>query len=171
MDKFKMEAIIEEFPFMVEILRKSDTELYSSGEIDNIKIKRIDANLLNQTPTIESIGNSLFSREETYQYWIISVDTISKVIPNECVGSVGVAYTPDADWDMKGETIIEAIDRLGVDSDELFIVSECYEYDSTQSVNKYRSFTIFKPGKISISGEIAKARKNALAKVTSIRFE
>ena len=165
MNRFKFDIILKEFPFMEKIIPDD----VSFREINEISVKRIDKNLLTEIPHIENVGNSLFTRHNRQEFWMICGEEFYYVCPNSCIGTISVSYDPDADWDKKGESILEGLDNFQ-DPDFCLIVEHNYNYDSTRNDNSFREYIIYKPGKVSIKNEI-EAAKSLISSEINREFE
>ena len=124
MNRFKFEAFKKEFPFLREILGD-----VSPLEIDEIKIKRADENLLTYIPCDSShVGSLGRTKSEVKIHFVLNNGEIIQeaVIPEKSYSS---NYSGDTPFEKEGETVLEAIDRHGVAESLAFIVAEKYYLD------------------------------------------
>lgn len=103
MNRFKLEAFKQEFPFLNEILE---------GEPTDIKIKRADENLLKATPEeYYWDGSKGYTRSKESVHFVLEDGTILKDIVEPSYES-GSNYAHSQTRRHEGETILEAIYRL-----------------------------------------------------------
>lgn len=160
MNRFKLQAYKQEFPFLGEVI---------GDEIpDYVRIKRADENLLKFIPTNSLHVGSLGRTEVNEKIHFILSD--GKVLYNAVVRHEKYSsnYSGDTHYYEGGETVLEAIERHGVAESLAFIIVEEYYLNDWegQEYTKEYTFTIYKtPKGTSFGAEIKKARAQALAEV------
>jgi len=160
MNRFKLQAYKQEFPFLGEII---------GDEIpDSVRVKRADENLLKIIPTYSlHVGSLGKTKNMDRVHFILQDGTIIEdaVLHREDFSS---NYAGDSPYSMDGETVLEAIDRHGVADKIQFIVVESYYLDDWEG-HEYTedyNFTVYKtPKNTTFGAEIQKARAQALAEV------
>lgn len=122
MDLFKMLKFVEEFPFLEGILKDSIP--------DNIKIKKIDENILSRVPgEYFHNGSCGETRDEASVHFILKDGSVlyNAVAPS---GESKSNYAHSTPHSWAGESILEAI-FARVNYEELkFIVVDTYYYDN-----------------------------------------
>jgi len=163
MRKFKLEAFEKEFPFLRELLEEK-----SPQEINSIKIKRADENLLARIPQEYYWDGSC---GVTSQWDCVSfVLEDGKILRNAvlCEGEKGSNYAHSQTSSWEGETVLEALSRLNDPNDVKYIIWEDRDLHNWQGseVVDYYEIIICKPPKgVKYSDLIARAREKALAEV------
>jgi hypothetical protein len=160
MNRFKLQAYVQEFPFLREIV--------GDAIPDSVRVKRADKNLLKVVPEYYyhdgSLGESKLS--EKVHFVLQDGSILRDAVEQGGKKTSNYAYSQEQYWE--GETVLEAIDRHGVADKLQYIVVEYYYLDdwSGQEYTKEYSFTVYKPPKeTSFGAEIEKARACALAEV------
>lgn len=160
MNRFKLQAYMQEFPFLKDII----------GDInpDSVRVKRADENLLKVIPEYYCHNGSMGITEmDEKVYFVLKDGTFIKdAVKQKGHTSSNYAHTQEQFWE--GETVLEAIDRHGVAESLAFIVVEKYYLDdwSGGEYEKEYSFTVYKtPKNTTFGAEIEKARAQALAEV------
>ncbi|MFL1672504.1 hypothetical protein [Paenibacillus dendritiformis] len=163
MNRFRYEALVEEFPFLTGISFFEDVNdaIY---HCEHIVIKRLDDVVLNMKPRHESASGSMVSIDDEQRVHFILDDgqIIIDAVHKEW------EHRTDNDWFEKpGETILEAIHRIGVANQVKHIVIAHIGYDIVQhrSTEKW-NVTVYKlPKYTTLSAEIEKAQQKAREKV------
>lgn len=144
MNRFKFLAMVEEFPFLDEVLgEQSDYQ-----NCDGIVVKRATKELVGTIPQYQGATGSLVGIDDGERFSFVLKD--NSVIQNAVQDSGNVthneAHTDNEYWG--GETILEAIDRHHVSTMLTHIVLVEYGYNVRDhySLPNYR-ITIFKPAK------------------------
>ena len=160
MNRFKLQAYKQEFPFLGEII---------GNEIpDSVRIKRADENLLKFIPTYSLHVGSMGKTKGWEKIHFVLKD--STIIDDAVLHRVDFSsnYAGDSPYSTDGEAVLEAIDRHGVSENLAFIVVEYYYIDdwSGHECTEEYSFSIYKtPKNTTFGAEIKKARAQALAEV------
>ncbi len=160
MNRFKLNAYIQEFPFLRNIIGDSIP--------DSVRIKRADENLLKVVPQYSYHDGSMgITKMDERVHFILNDGTIiENAVEQKGHTSSNYAHSQERSWD--SETVLEAIDRHGVAESLAFIVVEKYYLDdwSGQEYTKEYTLTIYKtPKNTTFGAEIEKARAQALAEV------
>jgi len=143
MNKKVVARLGREFPFLGEVFRYDRAGEVPAQYGPEIKVKQVDRSLLRRIPTEFYWSGSLVSIEdrESVHFVLPGKILLDRVRRTGESGS-NYAHSPYEKWE--GETIISAIDRLGITPD--YIVLSHREYDNTEGqemVNRYE-VTIFK---------------------------
>lgn len=160
MNRFKLNAFKQEFPFLLDIIGDSIP--------DTIRVKRVDENLLKVIPRYSCHDGSMgVSEMDERVHFVLSDGTVIEdaVLQSGHVSS-NYAHSQSRSWE--GESVLESIDRHGVADKLQFIVVEQYhlhDWEGQEHIKEH-SFCIYKPPKdTSFGEEIKKARAFALAEV------
>lgn len=163
MNKFKLEAFFQEFPFIKEVIGEKN-----HTKIDFIRVARIDENFLNSIP-----GEYYWdgSAGETSNWERIAFVMKDGTVHQDCVKTKGVAgsnYAHEGTREWEGETVLEAISSLENPDDVQYIVWEERILSDWQGQDSTRTYgiTIYKaPKNKSLSEILERARKKAMAEV------
>jgi hypothetical protein len=160
MNKFKLEAYKQEFPFLGEII--------GDAIPDSVRVKRADDNLLKVVPEYYCHDGSMGATkiDEKVHFVLADGSILHDAVEQGGHTSSNYAHSQEQSWE--GETVLEAIDRHGVAESLDCIVIEYYYLNdwSGQEYTKEYSFTIYKtPKGTSFGAEIEKAKAQALAEV------
>ena len=176
MNRFKLNALKQEFSFLKDtaLLRRDGSER-ESDSLDGIVIKRITKDLLNHTPREHFWDGSLVGIEEWERVDFVLNDynnPQNHIIVRDavkCSGDSGSNYAHQGHYEWDGETILEAIDRLGMADTLLYIVISEGGYNIVEhhSQSNWRT-TIYKPAKdFNIRDAISDARIAAFKEVSA----
>ena len=160
MNRFKLQAYKQEFPFLGEII--------GDDIPDSIRIKRADENLLKFIPTNSLHVGSLGRTEMNERIHFVLHD--GEVLHDVVVRSEEYSsnYSGDTPYSTDGETVLESIDRHGVAETLQYIIVEYYyidDWEGHECTEEY-TFSIYKtPKNTTFGAEIQKARAQALAEV------
>lgn len=169
MRKAKLEAYLNEFPFLEELIRESFPEAKRLHLcVTNIQVKRADENLLSKVPSNSLWTGSLGKSEGWEQIHFVLQN--GNVLKNAVEGAEEYRsnYAHESEYYRDGESILDALSSLENPDDILYIVEEGYYYSgwSGGQEEEYYSIIIFKPPKgVKYSDLIAKAKARALAEV------
>jgi len=164
MNRFKLQAYLQEFPFLQDII---------GDEIpDSIRIKRADENLMKFVPCYSRHDGSMGrTKHETRVHFVLydgSIDgsiILDAVRHEECFSSSYAGYSP---YSIDGETVLEAIDRHGIAEKLQFTIVEEYfldDWSGQEYVEEY-TVTLYKtPKNTTFGAEIQKAMAQAIAEV------
>ena len=159
MNRFKLQAYLQEFPFLQDII---------GDEIpDSIRIKRADENLMKFVPCYSRHDGSMGRTKSYARVHFVLKDGIilDAVRHEECFSSNYAGYPP---YSIDGETVLEAIDRHGIAEKLQFTIVEEYfldDWSGQEYVEEY-SFIIYKtPKNTTFGAEIQKAMAQAIAEV------
>jgi hypothetical protein len=160
MNRFKLQAYCEEFPFLQGLI--------GDAIPDSVRVKRADDNLLKVVPEYYYHDGSMGETkiDEKVHFVLANGSILHDAVEQGGKKTSNYAYSQEQSWE--GETVLEAIDRHGVADKLQYIVVEYYYLDdwSGQEYTKEYSFTIYKTMKGTTFGEeIKKARAQALAEV------
>ncbi|MCM8900633.1 hypothetical protein KVG29_05240 [Caldicoprobacter algeriensis] len=162
MNRFKLEAFKQEFPFLNEILE---------GEPTDIKIKRADENLLKATPEeYYWDGSKGYTKTKEAVYFILKDGTILQDAVKPSYES-GSNYAHSQHRYDEGETVLEAIYRLQqqFSADDIQYIVWVRDHLSDWDGSEYEDYyyvTIYKtPKGTSYSDIIHKAEQEALQQV------
>lgn len=162
MNKFKLEAYKEEFPFLKDIMSAWD-----ATEVDSVRVKRADEEMLNLVPE-EYFRDG--SKGETHNWDRVSFVFGDKIAINAVAlnREIGSNYAHEQTKFETGETILEALSRVENPDDVTHVVWETRKYSdwSGQDVVRQYSVTVYKPPKgVKFSDLIREAREAALREV------
>lgn len=163
MNRFRFEALTEEFPFLsgISFFENVNDAIY---HCEHIVIKRLDEIVLNMKPRHETASGSMVSIDNEQRVHFVLDD--GRIIKDAVIKEW--EHRTDNDWVEKpGETIIEAIHRNGVADQVKYIVVAHTGYDLVEyrSTEKWNA-TVYKlPKHTTILAEIEKAKQNARDKV------
>jgi len=164
MNRFRFQAMLEEFPFLHPLLDGVD-----AAKVE-IKVKRLDAEMLGFTPTEYSHVGSLVNCWCHDRWYAIVAGEIARV---EWDGEPAVISRPNAShrsnyaydqgWERTGETLLESLARFEEDYLHLpdLLVRDHEYHDDTdgRDLQHEHTITIFKPRKdLSIAAEIERAK-------------
>ena len=159
MKKFRVEAFLQEFPVIGELLEKKGIDPFS---LYYIRVKRADANLLCKIHHIEERTGSvvgIYRGEEAFAY-LPSVGWVGA--ESEYDFASNYAYTDPRHEE--GQSLLEVL----ADYEEeptLFAVVE-YGIETVNHYSEGEGLTIFKPPKgVRVADLITEAREKALASV------
>jgi len=107
MDRFRYNAFLREFPFLTDLIGDLDPL-----DCESIAIKRVDEEVLHKTPFRGITVGSCVDVRDVENVFIITSDGAHKVQAEEYGYS---NYAHEGPWHYNGESILEAIDRLGVE--------------------------------------------------------
>lgn len=165
MNAFKLDAMIEEFPFLRDtaLVSKNGRSRREAKTCDGIAIKRIDADLLARTPKNYSWDGSLVGIDEWDRIDFVLSDgtVIIDAVKQEVEAGSNYAHT-DTHYE-DGETILEAIYNHQVADSLAFIVwaKGGYVVEGHYSQPNW-SATIYKPAKdFSLTSVIIEAKERA----------
>jgi len=108
MDRFRYNAFLREFPFLADLigdLRPPDCE--------SITVKRMDEEVLHKTPRHNIAIGSCVDIHDIEKVYVITPDGVHKVQAEKYGHS---NYAHEGPWHYNGESILDAIDRLGVEN-------------------------------------------------------
>ena len=160
MNRFKLQAYKQEFPFLEEIIGDTNP--------DSVRVKRADENLLKVIPEYYCHDGSMGITEADEKVHFVLHDGSILYDAVKQSGHISSNYAHSQTREWRGETVLEAIDRHGVAESLAFIVVEYYYLDdwSGQEYTKECNFCVYKtPKGTSFGAEIEKARACALAEV------
>ena len=146
MNRFKKQAFLKEFPWLGNMLEQME---WSIDEVQEIKVKRADENLLSTVPSYYywdgSAGVTHF--EEKINFILKDGTIIKNAVTQEIESGSNYAYSQPQK--RPGESLAEAIDRLNVASDLNFIVVCTIDIDDWpgREYSNYRGIVIYKPPK------------------------
>ena len=157
MNRFKFQAMVEEFPFLAEL---------KASEEDGIKVKRLDEKVLTYTPQEYQYTGSLVNDWGHDRWHAVMAD--GTVIENFVKAGYDFQsnYAYEGGRHDEGESVLEALDRLIAeqDAEPAFLVNEWANHDDT-SGRDYRhvqGFTVYKPGRdVNIAALIQAAKDKA----------
>ena len=160
MNRFKLQAYKQEFPFLEEIIGDTNP--------DSVRIKRVDENLLKIIPQYYYHDGSMgISETDEKVHFVLADGTIIKnAVEQAGHTSSNYAHSQTKEWE--GQTVLEAIDQHGVADKLQYIVVEYYDLDDWSGGEYKREYTltIYKaPKNTTFGAEIEKARAQALAEV------
>ncbi len=160
MNRFKLLAYKQEFPFLEEIIGDSNP--------DSVRIKRADENLLRVTPRYYYHNGSMGETEDNEKIHFVLKDgtLIKNAVEQSGHTSSNYAHSQTKEW--KGQTVLEAIDQHGVADKLEYIVVEQYYLDDWEGSDYEKEYSciVYKTPKGASFGEkIEKARACALAEV------
>jgi len=164
MDRFRKTAVYEEFPYIRKFLA-------NSRSLESVRVKRIDENLLLRRAEEEIVVGSLVNIDRGTDYWIVAEGSEAGVFGYFTVERTVEyisSYAGEDGYKIPGETILEAIDRHGLQDKRIIaIVGKRYGYDVVDHVSRDSwSMTIYKPGKdVDIARLIKQAKADALTKL------
>jgi Fe-S-cluster formation regulator IscX/YfhJ len=158
MNWFKFQALCREFPFLAEIV--TNEEEVTEAEV---RIARIDGNLLTFTPRYRgATGDRVGICDEQNIHFILKDGTFVRyAVLQDIEITHNEAYQDDES--RCGETVLDAIERLGLEDNLALIVSEAkgYVIRDHYSVGGCR-VVVFKPTKkCPLSKTLAEARARA----------
>lgn len=157
MNRFKFEAMVEEFPFLPEAFGKRESQWCFT-----LTVKRVTPELLNVTPRTDEHEGSLVGIWEGDEVYLIADNKAYQVQAAWDFDS-NFAHT-DRRWG-PGETLLEACARYEVHPDYIVWIEFGLGIENHYSTKEWKA-TIYKPGRdISIAGTIAVARSKARREV------
>jgi hypothetical protein len=160
MNRFKLQAYVQEFQFLMEIV---------GDEIpDSVRVKRADENLLKVVPECYYHDGSMgvSKMDERVHFVLADGSILHDAVEQGGKKTSNYAYSQEQSWE--GETVLEAIDRHGVADQLQYIVQDVFDLDDWEGQEYHRSWeiVIYKaPKGTSFGAEIEKARAQALAEV------
>ena len=163
MNKFKLDVLKREFPFLKEIL--SDKK---HTEINFIRIARADEEMLKSIPE-EYYWDG--SAGETSNWDRISFVLKNGTVQMNCVRTKGVAgsnYAHEGTREWEGETVLEALSEIENPDDIQYIVWEKKIFSDWRGQDRTRTYevTIYKtPKNESLSDILERAKKKAMMEV------
>lgn len=167
MNKFKFDAAIKEFPFLRTCLLTSGEEMRDFATCDGITVRRMTSEFLNTVPRDYSVSGSMVNIKEWERVdFVMSDGGLLKDAVRADSESVS-HYAYEGTSRSKGETILEAIDRMRCADRLAFIVmlEGGYEVENHFSTSAW-CCTVYKPLKgQSIQSVIDAAFDAALAEV------
>lgn len=166
MNRFRYEALVEEFPFLPEVIFDFEDPSNAIRLCEYIAIKRLDEAILNITPMHETYHGSLtHTDDEQAIHFILDDQSIimGAVTPKRSQGS-------DNSWsEQEGETILEAIYRHNVAERLKYAVITHIGYEKIQegsrSSDKWNAKVYKLPKYTTLSAEIERAQQKARGKV------
>lgn len=160
MDVFKLEAFLQEFPFLQKIIDEAEKTP------DTIRVKKVDRTLLEKIPVADTYIGCAGTIEKTA--------TISFVADDICILD---AVTQEQHFDTnighprpiheEGEAVLEAIHRHRIAETLLYIVEANFHYNNWENEDYINSFNIvlYKAPKGLALNEIIRAQENARTEV------
>ena len=161
MNRFKFLALAEEFEFLNDLVNEDELE-----SLDAVQVKRFDENLLKFVPTWDEVDGSLVAIDQGEKvHFVCGEGMLYNEVKRSHDFSSNYAHTDP--YTKEGESILEAIYRLRIEDDLMFIVVEEYGYNIVDHHSQdNRRFTIYKPAKnLKIGDLITSEIKKAEAKV------
>lgn len=167
MNRFRYEALVDEFPFLSEVWFSFFEDPNDSiRNCEYIVIKQLNE-VLYMTPRHETIRGSMTNINDEQVVHFILDNLDDRSIIRDAVKKER-KHTSDNTWfENPGETILEAAHRHGVADRIKYIVVTHIGYNIVEyrSTDKWNA-TVYKlPKHTTISAEIEKAKKNAREKV------
>jgi len=124
MNRFKLDAIREEFSCVAYLTMDKE-----ATDVDSVEVKRVDANLLNTTPSYSGATGSMVGIDEGEKFHFVLEDG---TVLEDAVKNEGSCHHNEAHWDNEswtGETVLEAIEKHGVGDTIVLIVQERYGHE------------------------------------------
>lgn len=160
MNRFKYDAMVNEFPFIEELVAGDVVDCV------HIKIARADENLLNMTPRVDSSIGSLVGIEDRQDIHFVTVNGITpRAVEQD--DDLYSNYAHDDGHHYPGETILEGIHRHEVADvlEYVVVVHSGYEVENHHSTRAWNMTICKTPKGTTFAAEIAKAETKALAEV------
>ncbi len=122
MNRFKFEGFKREFPCLQSLLLDRNDRAREARHCDEIRIKRLDREFLNSSPTWDSWAGSLvgISKKETVSFQLSDGSLIVDGVYQSSEHGSNYAHSQTARE--SGETILEAIHRHAVASKIVLVV-------------------------------------------------
>lgn len=168
MNKFKFDAMVEEFPFLSQVLKhdRGNNQQRDHLDCDGISIKRTTRELMEHTPSYQGATGSLVGINDGERFdFVLDDGIIRNAVHDSGYVTHNEAHQDDEQWN--GETVLEAIVKHGVADKLAYIVRLDYGYN-VQDHYSQRNYqvVIFKPAKDFTWQELVdEAKAKALAEV------
>lgn len=173
MNRFRYEALVEEFPFIPRtVMERKDGKEREVIDCESITIRRVTKQLLERTPEEYAVVGSLVGVDQWTKVDFVLDDRliIRNAVKNSGSSHSNYAYEGDERWE--GESVLEAIHRLKVADKLAYIVWTTGGYDVVEhfSLPTFKAL-IYKPSKeftfqeeidraLNAAREIVKAESN-----------
>jgi len=164
METMKLESYMEEFPFLRSTRDCTFTELNDKVEYLTIQIKRLDAEILEQIPTVYYWNGSagVTEEEEIIDFISKAGETIENAVKSSGESGSNYAHSSTSSW--CGQSIIDAIYEQKVADDIKYVVmyKDSYRsWDSSGDCN-YVEIIIYKLPKNVTIKELIKHKKQQI---------
>lgn len=161
LDNFKREALRKEFPFLSQFKQEME-------KAEELSIKRIDAEFLNWTPTDYTVDGSVvgISRGEIVNFVLSDGTVVKDAVRQDYEHRSNYAHTDTSSG--AGETVLHAIDRLGVAEKVDFVVVDHYGIHTENHYSFGSQLEILKPAKgLKIKNLVEEAYQKASKEVAA----
>lgn len=162
MNRFKFNAFKQEFPALAEVM-----DLDDASYCEAIKIARVTRELLNYKPSWVSHDGSMvdINKKETFSFLLNDHTILHDAVMQESEHRSNYAHK--SDYNLEGETVLEAIDRHGCSAvlSLIFLVRTGFVVRDHESTPDF-SVVIYKPARNeNLADLISEAASAAAAEV------